>query len=121
CDTCSGSGAKPGTKKTTCSHCSGSGQLNMEQDTPFGRVVNRRACHHCQGTGKIIPEKCTTCRGEGRVKKQVNIRVSIPAGIDEGQQIRMSGKGEPGKNGGPAGDLYIVVHIRPHKYYERDG
>jgi len=121
CDTCKGSGAKPGTKANTCSHCHGSGQLNLEQDTPFGRVVNRRVCHHCQGSGKVIPEKCHTCGGSGQVKKHSKIQISIPAGIDEGQQIRISGKGEPGKNGGPSGDLYVVVHIKPHDYFEREG
>lgn len=121
CDTCDGSGAKPGTKKETCSHCRGSGQLNQEQNTPFGKVVNRRACHHCQGTGEFIPDKCTTCGGAGRVKKNVNIQVSIPAGIDEGQQIRVSGRGEPGKNGGPPGDLFVVIMIQPHEFFNRDG
>src|SRR5690625_743523 len=121
CQTCHGSGAKPGTKPQSCSHCNGSGQLNMEQNTPFGRVVNRRVCHYCQGTGKIIPEKCHTCRGEGKVKKQTKIKISIPAGIDEGQQIRVSGQGEPGKNGGPPGDLFVVVHIREHEYFQREG
>lgn len=121
CDTCHGSGAKPGTKVKTCSHCQGSGQLNTEQNTPFGRVVNRRVCHYCQGTGKIIPEKCTTCRGTGRVKKQRKIKVTIPAGIDEGQQIRVSGKGEEGVNGGPAGDLFVVIQVKPHDFFEREG
>ncbi|WP_106497100.1 molecular chaperone DnaJ [Lentibacillus sp. Marseille-P4043] len=121
CDTCEGSGAKPGTKTKTCSHCNGSGQLNMEQNTPFGKVVNRRVCHHCNGTGKIIPEKCNTCGGTGKVKKNKTIHISIPAGIDEGQQIRVSGKGEPGVNGGPAGDLYVVIKVKPHEFYEREG
>lgn len=121
CDTCYGSGAKPGTKKKTCSYCNGSGQLNTEQNTPFGRVVNRRVCHHCNGTGKIIPEKCVTCGGTGKVKKNKKIHISIPAGIDEGQQIRVSGKGEPGVNGGPAGDLYVVVKVRSHEFFEREG
>src|SRR5690625_5261677 len=121
CQTCKGSGAKPGTKVNDCSHCHGTGQLNVEQNTPFGRVVNRRVCHHCQGSGKVIPEKCHTCGGSGQVKKHSKIQISIPAGIDEGQQIRISGKGEPGKNGGPSGDLYVVVHIKPHDYFEREG
>src|SRR5699024_10641034 len=121
CDTCHGTGAKPGSKMETCSHCEGSGQLNTEQNTPFGRVVNRRVCHYCQGTGKIIPDKCTTCRGTGRVKKQRKIKVSIPAGIDEGQQIRVSGKGEAGINGGPAGDLVVVIQVRSHDFFEREG
>lgn len=121
CDTCNGSGAKPGTKVKECHHCHGSGQLNVEQDTPFGRVVNRRVCNHCGGTGKIIPEKCNTCGGSGRVKKQVKVDISIPAGIDNGQQIRMSGKGEPGINGGPPGDLFVVIQVKPHEHYEREG
>src|SRR5699024_8854787 len=121
CDTCKGSGAKPGTKANTCSHCHGSGQLNLEQDTPFGRVVNRRVCHHCQGSGKVIPEKCHTCDGSGQAKKHSKIQISIPAGIDKGQQRRISAKGEKGKNGGPSGDLYVVVHIKPHDYFEREG
>ena len=121
CDTCHGSGAKPGTKVDTCSHCHGSGQLNTEQNTPFGRVVNRRVCHHCNGTGKIIPEKCPTCQGSGRVKKQRKIKVSIPAGIDEGQQIRVPGKGEAGVNGGPSGDLFVVIQVKAHDYFERQG
>ncbi|MEN2765938.1 molecular chaperone DnaJ [Ornithinibacillus xuwenensis] len=121
CDTCHGSGAKPGTKTETCSHCHGSGQMNTEQNTPFGRVVNRRVCHHCNGSGKIIPEKCQTCRGNGTVKKNKKIHITIPAGIDEGQQIRVSGKGEPGKNGGPAGDLYVVIQVRNHDFFTREG
>lgn len=82
CETCDGSGAKPGTKPKTCPHCDGAGQLNTEQNTPFGRVVNRRVCHHCNGSGKIIPEKCNTCGGEGTVQKQKSIHITIPAGID---------------------------------------
>lgn len=121
CSTCKGSGAKPGTKVNTCSHCQGTGQLNVEQSTPFGKIVNRRVCNHCSGTGKIIPEKCSTCRGSGQEKIHTKVKVSIPAGIDQGQRIRISGKGESGINGGPAGDLYIVVNIKPHEYFEREG
>ncbi|MFP7733185.1 molecular chaperone DnaJ [Priestia aryabhattai] len=121
CETCHGSGAKPGTKVDTCSHCNGSGQLNVEQNTPFGRVVNRRACHHCSGTGKIIKEKCTTCHGDGKVTKRRKINVKIPAGVDDGQQLRVSAQGEPGVNGGPPGDLYVVFHVRTHEFFERDG
>ncbi len=121
CDTCNGSGAKPGTKTKTCSHCNGSGQLNMEQNTPFGRVVNKRVCNYCNGTGKIIPEKCNTCGGNGKVKKHKKIHITIPAGIDEGQQIRVSGKGEAGVNGGPPGDLYVVVQVRRDEFFEREG
>ncbi|GGH84934.1 molecular chaperone DnaJ [Pullulanibacillus pueri] len=121
CETCHGSGAKPGTTPDTCSHCGGSGQLNVEQNTPFGRIVNRRVCNYCQGTGKIIKEKCSTCGGDGKVKVNKTIHVKIPAGVDEGQQIRISGQGEAGSNGGPSGDLYVVFHIKPHKFFERDG
>ncbi|MED3036263.1 molecular chaperone DnaJ [Bacillus thuringiensis] len=121
CDTCKGSGAKPGTSKETCKHCSGSGQVSVEQNTPFGRIVNRQACGHCSGTGQMIKEKCTTCHGSGKVRKRKKINVKIPAGIDNGQQIRVSGKGEAGVNGGPAGDLYVVVHVRSHEFFEREG
>ncbi|MFQ3542721.1 molecular chaperone DnaJ [Halobacillus rhizosphaerae] len=121
CETCGGDGAKPGTSPETCSHCQGSGQINQEQNTPFGRVVNRRVCHHCQGTGKIIKDKCSTCGGDGRVTKRKKIHLDIPAGIDEGQQIRVPGKGEAGVNGGPAGDLFVVIHVRPHEFFHREG
>lgn len=121
CETCQGSGAKPGTKPETCSHCHGTGQLNIEQNTPFGRIVNRRVCTYCDGTGKEIKHKCSTCGGTGKVKKRRKISVKIPAGIDDGQQLRVTGQGEPGVNGGPAGDLYVVFHIRPHEFFERDG
>ncbi len=121
CNTCDGSGAKPGTKPKTCSHCNGSGQLNIEQNTPFGRVVNKRVCHHCEGTGKMIEDKCHTCGGKGKVKKQKKIHISIPAGIDDGQQIRVSAQGEPGVNGGPSGDLYVVIQVRPHEFFQREG
>ncbi|MEA3319944.1 MAG: molecular chaperone DnaJ [Bacillota bacterium] len=121
CDTCTGTGAKPGTKVETCSQCRGTGQESVEQNTPFGRIVNRRTCSKCNGTGKSIPNKCATCHGAGRVKKRNKIKVNIPAGVDEGQQLRVAGKGESGVNGGPAGDLYVVFHVRRHEFFERDG
>ncbi|MCA0982698.1 molecular chaperone DnaJ [Halobacillus yeomjeoni] len=121
CDTCDGSGAKPGTTPETCSHCQGSGQINQEQNTPFGRVVNRRVCHHCHGSGKFIKDKCNTCGGDGRVKTRKKIHLDIPAGIDEGQQIRVQGKGEDGVNGGPAGDLFVVIRVQPHEFFKREG
>lgn len=121
CDTCHGSGAKAGTKVETCSNCGGSGQMNVEQNTAFGRIVNRRTCNVCRGTGKHIPNKCSTCGGAGKVKKRKKIQVKVPAGIDDGQQLRVSGQGEPGVNGGPAGDLYVVFHVRDHEFFERDG
>ncbi|RSK27902.1 molecular chaperone DnaJ [Bacillus sp. HMF5848] len=121
CDTCHGSGAKAGTKPETCSHCHGTGQMSVEQNTPFGRIVNRRVCSYCNGTGKFIKDKCATCSGAGKVKKRKKIHVKIPAGVDDGQQLRVTGQGEPGVNGGPPGDLYIVFHVKPHEFFERDG
>ncbi|REK77425.1 molecular chaperone DnaJ [Paenibacillus paeoniae] len=121
CDHCHGSGAKPGTKPDTCSTCRGSGQQEVVQNTPFGRMVNRRACTNCSGTGRIIREKCGTCHGAGKVKKQRRIKINIPAGVDDGAQIRMSGEGEGGLRGGPAGDLYIVIRVKSHEFFEREG
>ncbi|MFC7684627.1 molecular chaperone DnaJ [Ureibacillus sp. GCM10028918] len=121
CDTCSGSGAKPGTSTKTCTTCNGAGEVNQAVETPFGRMVNRRTCNTCRGTGKIIPEKCTTCHGTGTVQKRKKIKVTIPAGVDDGQQLRVTGQGEPGINGGPAGDLYIVFNVKSHEFFERDG
>ncbi|TGA99573.1 molecular chaperone DnaJ [Sporolactobacillus shoreae] len=121
CSNCHGTGAKPGTKPESCSHCHGTGQLNTEQNTPFGRIVNRRVCPYCQGTGKIVKDPCRACGGKGKVKVNRKIEVKIPAGIDDGQQIRLSGQGEAGVNGGPTGDLYIVFAVKPHKVFKRDG
>lgn len=121
CDTCHGSGAKPGTSPETCSVCRGTGQQETIQNTPFGRIVNRRICMTCHGTGKVIREKCPTCYGQGRVKKQKTISVTIPPGVDHGTQLRIAGQGEPGINGGPPGDLYIVLRVKPHEFFERDG
>jgi len=121
CDTCFGSGAKPGTKPETCSVCHGSGQQEVVQNTPFGRMVNRRACSNCGGKGKIIKDKCSTCGGVGQVKKQRTINVHVPAGAFDGAQMRMSGEGEGGLRGGPAGDLYININVKPHEYFEREG
>ena len=120
CDTCHGSGAKPGTKPETCSVCRGSGQQEVVQNTPFGRIVNRRACTNCSGTGRVVRERCAACHGSGKVKKQRKINVRIPAGVDEGAQIRISGEGEAGVRGGPPGDLYIVLRVKPHDFFERD-
>jgi len=121
CDTCHGSGAKPGTKPETCSTCRGSGQQEVVQNTAFGRIVNRRVCSTCNGQGKIIKEKCGDCHGSGKVKKQRKIHVKIPAGVDDGAQLRISGEGEPGLRGGPSGDLYIILRVKPHDFFEREG
>lgn len=121
CDTCFGTGAKPGTKPETCPVCHGTGQQEQVQNTPFGRVVNRRVCMHCSGKGKIVREKCPSCRGNGKIKKQKTIPIRIPAGVDHGTQVRVAGQGEPGVNGGPPGDLYIVLRVKSHPFFEREG
>ncbi|WP_139490445.1 molecular chaperone DnaJ [Brevibacillus dissolubilis] len=121
CDTCLGSGAKAGSSVETCNGCHGSGQEEQVVNSPFGRIVNRRVCSKCQGKGKVVKEKCPTCRGAGRVKVKRKININIPAGIDEGQQMRISGEGEPGANGGPSGDVYIHFRIRKHDFFKREG
>ena len=117
CDTCHGSGAKPGTSAKTCSTCNGSGSVQMRQ----GFFSVQQTCPHCRGTGKIIPDPCTSCHGQGKVKKQKTLEVKIPAGIDDGMRIRSAGNGEPGTNGGPSGDLFIEIRIKKHDIFERDG
>ena len=117
CETCKGNGAKPGTQIKTCSSCNGSGQVQMRQ----GFFSVQQTCPQCRGTGKVIPEPCTTCQGQGRVKKQKTLEVKIPGGIDDGMRIRSTGNGEPGANGGPAGDLYIEIRLKKHDIFERDG
>ena len=117
CETCGGTGAKPGTKPKTCTTCSGSGAVRMSQ----GFFSIQQACPTCHGSGKVIAEPCTSCHGEGRIKRNKVLEVAIPAGIDEGQRIRLSGKGEPGMNGGPPGDLYVEIRIKPHEVFQRDG
>lgn len=121
CDTCDGSGAQPGTNIKTCSTCGGRGNVHVEQNTPFGRVRSERTCPDCGGTGKEFEEKCSDCGGTGRKVKTVKISVKVPAGVDTGQQIRLSGQGEPGINGGPAGDLYVVFNVQDHAYFDRSG
>lgn len=121
CDACHGNGAKTGSKPEVCALCQGSGQAEVVQNTPFGRIVNRRVCHSCNGTGKYIREKCSNCSGSGSIKKKKKINVKIPAGIHEGAQLRVSGEGEPGINGGPPGDLYITIMVKPHDYFKREG
>ncbi len=91
------------------------------QNTAFGRIVNRRVCSACQGQGKIIKDKCGTCHGSGKVKKQRTINLNIPAGVDDGAQLRVTGEGEAGTRGGPPGDLYVVIRVKPHEFFEREG
>ncbi len=119
CGTCGGSGAKPGTSPTTCTKCGGKGQVVYTQQSLFGMVQNVQTCPECGGSGKIIKEKCGQCRGSGYEAKKKKIQVSIPAGIDNGQRIRLRDKGEPGKNGGPRGDLLVEVLISRHPIFVR--
>ena len=121
CDECGGSGAAKGTSPKTCQRCGGTGQIRVEQNTMFGRMMNTRSCDACHGEGKTIETPCTHCRGKGVVKKVVSINVKIPAGIDNGQTISLRGEGEPGKKGGPKGDLYVTVSVKRHPVFVRDG
>ena len=116
CGTCKGSGAKPGTSPTSCATCGGHGQVRMQQ----GFFSIQQTCPRCHGSGKVVASPCTTCQGAGRVKQQKTLSVKIPAGVDEGDRIRLSGEGEAGVNGGPPGDLYVVIHIKPHTVFQRD-
>ena len=116
CETCHGSGAKAGSQPQTCPSCRGAGQVRVSQG-PFSIA---QTCPRCHGSGKIIPNPCATCAGNGRVKQQKTLSVRIPTGVDEGDRVRLSGEGEPGVNGGPAGDLYVQVHIKPHPVFQRD-
>lgn len=119
CKTCGGNGAKPGTSPETCSKCNGSGQVVYTQQSMFGMVRNVQPCPDCNGTGKIIKEKCPECRGTGFTSERKKISVSIPAGIDDGQSIRIREKGEPGINGGPRGDLLVEVQVARHPIFQR--
>jgi len=121
CPTCKGSGAKPGTSKETCKKCNGSGQVAYTQQSMFGMMRSVRPCPDCNGTGKIIKEKCTDCGGTGYKTERKTLKVSIPAGIESGQSVRISGKGEPGANGGPRGDLLVEVDVSNSNHFERDG
>ena len=117
CDHCHGNGAEPGSSVETCPTCNGVGQVRVAQ----GFFTMQQTCPKCHGTGKFIPKPCTKCHGQGKLKSQKTLEVKVPAGIDEGMRIRSTGNGEPGINGGPPGDLYVEVHIKPHPVFERDG
>ena len=114
CTTCGGTGAKPGTSSETCTKCGGKGKVVFSQQSLFGMVQNVQTCPECNGSGKIIKDKCTTCRGTGYTSSRKKIKVSIPAGIDNGQSVRIREKGEPGVNGGPRGDLLVEVIVSSH-------
>ena len=120
CDTCGGSGAKPGTSPKTCANCKGAGQVNQVRRTPFGQFITSTPCRQCRGTGKVIESPCSSCNGTGRVRRARTISVSIPAGIETGSRLRIVGEGEHGVHGGPPGDLYVVMHIEPNSVFVRD-
>ena len=117
CDTCKGSGAKPGTSPTTCRTCGGAGAVRSQS----GFFTVERTCPTCGGRGQVIADPCTACQGQGRVTKERNLSVSIPAGVEDGTRIRLAGEGEAGLRGGPTGDLYIFLSLRPHEFFKRDG
>ncbi|MBR2071365.1 MAG: molecular chaperone DnaJ [Phascolarctobacterium sp.] len=121
CDHCHGEGAEPGSKVETCPECNGSGYVRFTQNTMFGQMVNERPCSRCKGEGKIISEPCKECRGKGTVKRNKKLKVKIPAGVDNGSRLRVSNEGEAGAKGGPNGDLYVYLYVKPHKFFERDG
>lgn len=121
CDTCHGTGAKPGTHAETCRKCNGTGQERVVQQSIFGTMQTTRTCSACHGTGKTVKDPCPSCRGTGFVKKNKKYEITIPKGIDHGQTIRLSGKGEAGINGGGYGDLLVTVYVRPHTYFVRKG
>ena len=117
CETCHGSGAKPGSKPETCGTCGGRGQVRMQQ----GFFTVQQTCPRCRGKGTLISDPCGTCHGQGRVEEEKTLSVKVPAGVDNGDRIRLSGEGEAGPNGGPAGDLYVEINVRPHAIFQRDG
>ncbi|MCS6858942.1 MAG: molecular chaperone DnaJ [Abditibacteriales bacterium] len=121
CGTCRGSGAAPGTRPQTCPTCYGRGQVRVQQGRGFFNMVSITTCPQCQGTGQTIPRPCPECRGEGRVLKTRRLTVRIPAGIEDGARLRMTGQGEDGFRGGPPGDLYVYVRVQEHEYFERRG
>ncbi len=121
CDRCHGSGVEPGAKTSTCATCGGRGEVRQVQESLFGRFVSVATCPRCGGSGKTVDQVCLDCTGAGRVHAEREVSVSFPAGIDDGQQIRVGGQGESGMRGGPPGDLYVLVRLREHSLFRRDG
>ncbi len=121
CSNCKGSGAEPGTTKKTCPDCKGSGEIRITQNTFFGQTINIQTCPRCKGEGKIIETPCKVCRGSGKVKKRKTINIKILAGVESGHRLRLAGLGEPGENGGPSGDLFIVLYVKEHPIFKRSG
>ena len=121
CDTCDGSGAEAGSETSTCPQCEGSGEVRQVRSTLLGQMVNVTQCGRCHGTGRIVETPCAVCHGEGRAEKKRTLRVKVPAGIDDGHQIRLTGEGEAGPKDGTPGNLYVVTHVQEHPVLKRDG
>ena len=121
CADCEGTGAEKGSQKVTCSKCNGTGEIRTTQRTPFGQFTNVQACDKCGGSGEVIEKPCHTCSGTGKIRKTVTIAVDIPAGVDNDSVISIKGQGEPGTNGGPSGDLYVVISVQAHPLFLRKG
>ena len=121
CEKCKGTGSASGASPARCSRCGGTGEFRQSRQTLFGQMVNVQTCPSCRGTGTEIQDPCHSCRGTGRTRIAKKLRVSIPAGVDSGQRLRLTGEGEPGERGGPRGDLYVEIYIREHEFFKRDG
>ncbi len=121
CSKCTGTGAKPGTNASTCQHCNGTGQVQIKQNTPFGQFINTKTCDVCKGEGKIITDPCPACNGKGKLRNNVKLKINVPAGIDDGQTISLRGEGDPGSKGGPNGDLFLNIRVKPHPLFKRQG
>lgn len=121
CENCNGTGSKPGSNAKTCDKCGGTGQVRYQRNTPLGSFVSTATCDKCNGTGKVITDPCSHCHGKGTVRKNKKVKIKIPAGVDTGNVLPLRGQGEPGKNGGPTGDLYINIRVSSHKVFNRKG
>src|SRR3989441_6487660 len=121
CERCKGSGAEPGSSISTCATCNGRGEVRQVERSVFGRFVNVSTGPRCGGAGKTVDKVCTRCRGEGRERKERDLSLNIPAGIDDGQQLRVAGEGEAGLRGGPSGDLYVLIRVKEEQFFRREG
>ena len=121
CDDCSGSGAAPGTKPVICPRCKGTGQVRITQSIAFGRFETVQVCDQCRGEGRVIEKPCPTCQGRGKVKQPRKVKLTVPAGVDNGSTLRLGREGELGAKGGPPGDLYVALRVKPHKIFQRHG